>query len=60
MSGDAGEAAAQVLVEHRRVPTGADTVSACTCGWRSTDTGVTHAAHVIHALQMAGLDVVWR
>ncbi len=52
MSGDAGQAAAETMREHAvsRYPQG------CICGWRGED----HAAHVIHELQMAGLDVVWR
>ncbi len=53
MSGDAGEAAVEILIQHQR-----DTADKCACGWG--EWGQSHAAHVIHELQMAGLDVVWR
>ncbi len=54
MSGDAGEAAAQIVSEHERFAL----TARCRCG-RDAE-GQSHAAHVIHELQMAGLDVVWR
>ncbi len=53
MSGPAGRAAAQILDQHR--PAGGNV---CACG-HEVRPGM-HSAHVIHELQMAGLDVVWR
>jgi hypothetical protein len=53
MGGEPSEAAAQVLIDHQRVSS-----DKCACGWG--EWGQSHAAHVIHELQMAGLDVVWR
>jgi len=55
MSGDAGEAAAQILDEHRSRRNGT-----CACGYWPTGGHDTHAKHLLHQLQMAGLDVVWR
>ncbi len=55
MGGEASEAAAQILVEHRNV----SHFGQCACGWKGNPREE-HAAHVIHELQMAGLDVVWR
>ncbi len=57
MSGDAGEAAQQVLIEHQRVDIGH-----CACGWGvdNGNLGQSHSQHVIFQLQMNGLDIVWR
>ncbi len=57
MGGEASEAAAQILVQHQR-----KSIEGCICGWGldGSKLGQSHAAHVIHELQMAGLDVVWR
>lgn len=53
LGGGASEAAAQVLAEH------ALGISRCTCGWLPHD-DVTHPQHVLHEMQLAGLDVRWR
>lgn len=52
MGGDAGQSAAVILTEHQRLGGG------CSCGWDDPDQ--THPQHVLHQLQLAGLDVVWR
>ncbi len=52
MSTDAGDAAVQILDIHRYFRS-----RRCRCGLELTGT---HAQHVLHQLQMAGLDVVWR
>ncbi len=52
MSGSAGEAAVQILDIHRYHRS-----RRCRCGMELIET---HAQHVLHQLQMAGLDVVWR
>lgn len=57
MGGSAAEAAQQVLIEHQRFGNGS-----CGCGWgdRTEDLGKSYCQHVLHELQLAGLDVVWR
>ncbi len=55
MSGSAGEAAVQILDIHRYFRS-----RRCRCGLWLELTTETHAQHVLHQLQMAGLDVVWR
>jgi hypothetical protein len=53
MGGDASHAAAQILDEHVYLASGR-----CSCDWQGE--ADRHAAHVLHELAMAGLDVVWR
>jgi hypothetical protein len=57
MGGDAAEAAEGVIVQHQRAG-----IEGCICGWGQApgELGTSWAAHVVHELQLAGLDFAWR